>query len=154
VAGYRLLGFVLLELAALASAFAFVSFTRRRQPTYVSGQLPAAAIVATVMLGAGLGYSWLPRTVSYLVLTPTLLCVIAALCLVVMARSDRGFRLDVPDIVAVMAWGCAGAFLFYTKFSSAAAALVLGVVALLLTVSFRRAVASTAVIGASFVVLT
>jgi hypothetical protein len=154
VAGYRLLGFVLLELAAAASAFAFVSFTRRRQPTYVSGLLPTAAVVATVMLGAALGYSWLPRTVSYLVLTPALLCVIAALCLVLMARTDRGYRLDFGDIITAVAWGCAGSSLFYTKFSSAAAALVLGVLALLLTVSFRRTVVSTAIIGGSFVALT
>jgi hypothetical protein len=154
VGNYRLLGFVLLELAAVASAFAFVSFTRRRQPTYASGLLPTAAVVATAMVGAGLGYSWLPRTVSYLVLTPVLLCVIAALCLVLIARTDRGFRIDLSDIVSAVAWGCAGSFLFYTKFSAAAAALVIGVVALLLTVSFRRALASTAIIGASFVVLT
>jgi hypothetical protein len=154
VPGYRLLGLALLEIAAAASAFAFVSFTRRRQPTYAGGMLPTVAVIATAMVGAGLGYSWLPRTVSYLVLTPVLLCVIAALCLVLIARGDRGYRLDVADVVTTVAWGCAGSLLFYTKFSSAAVALVLGVIALLLTVSFRRALVSTAIIGASFVMLT
>jgi hypothetical protein len=154
VAGYRLFGYVLLEVAAVAAAFAFVRYCTDRLPAVADQLPPKAAVVATAMVGATLGYSWLPRTVSYLVLTPALLCVIGALCLWMITGAERSFKLRTADVVAAIAWGAAGSLLFYSKFSSSAAGMTLTVVAIVIAVGWRRAVSLTAVGLATFVVVT
>ena len=154
VAGYRLFGLVLLEISAAFAALALVRFVDRRMPGVASQLPPTTAVVAIAMVGGTLGFSWLPRTVSYLVLTPVLLCLIAALCLIAMSTTDRTLRLGRIDVAAGIGWGVAGSLLFYTKFPSAAAGLVLSVIALVAIVGWRRGAAVTAVVGGTFVVVT
>jgi hypothetical protein len=154
VSGYRLLGYALLEASAAAAAFAFVRYCKDRLPAVADELPPKAAVVATAMVGATLGYSWLPRTISYLVLTPALLCVIGALCLWMISGPERSFKLRAADVVVAMVWGAAGSLLFYTKFSSSAAGMTITVVAIAIAVGWRRAVSITAVGVATFVVVT
>jgi hypothetical protein len=153
VPGYRLLGLLLLELAALACGCAFVGFLRRRLPHAATGLPSRGAVVAIAMVGATLGYSWLPRTVSYLVLAPALLCVIAALCFFLMADERDEPRMGAFHALVAVAWGAAGAFLFYTKFTSAIAGIGFALLALLLVAGWRLALQVAVVAGATFLVI-
>ena len=141
-------------MSAAAATFAFVRYCNERLPAVADQLMPKSGVVATAMVGATLGYSWLPRTVSYFVLTPTLLCVIGALCLLMITGPERSFKLRTGDIVAAIAWGAAGSLLFYTKFSSSAAGMTLTVVAIAIAVGSRRTASITAVGLATFVVVT
>ena len=154
VAEYRLLGLVLLELSAIAAAIAFVKFVRGRLPGYAE-HLPSTLVVAaTAMVGGTLGYSWLPRTVSYLVLTPTFLTVIAALSFILLANQRTTLRLHRNDVLCTLGIGVATSLLFFTKFSSAVAAMVVAALAVLVLDGWRRALLLSSVAGGVFVVAT
>jgi hypothetical protein len=153
VAGYRILGLVVLELSAVAFAFAALRFFRARLRPVAAGFPPTGAVVSAAMIGGMLGYSWLPRTISYLVLTPALLCVIGALCLALSIRGQRSFELGASEVAAAIAWGLAGGVLFYTKFSSAVAAMALAGLAVWAAAGWRRALIAGTLAFAAFAVL-
>jgi hypothetical protein len=147
VSGYRILGLILLEVTAVVAAIATQGFIRERLPTLAPGLPPRVAIVCTAMVGAALGYSWLPRTISFLILTSSMLCLMASACLALCSSRSSRHR----DPVLAVGLGAAATIALFSRPSAAMLGLVVCGIGLLFGIGVRRTITVAVWVGVTLI---